>query len=223
MKFGSLCPLIVGLIAAAAANASTVIDFGAGSGITSTYPGGNGTNNPTNGNGITITGPILLDGGALQVTGSGALECVAGTNTARCGDTSNVTDTTAAGLGVGSDRVTVGQTITITVEPGFTATLVSFALDAFTSGADEEAFYKINNGTAIDVNALATPPLQVTTLGSPTGFTTLTFGAVNGNYDLAQLTLNITATPEPASFALVGLALVGIAVIGRRKRAVIAR
>jgi hypothetical protein len=222
MKFVTILPLC--LFAVASASASTLIDFGAGSGITSTYPGGGVTNVPTNGAGIDITGPIVLDGGALDVTGSGTLECVAGTTITKCGDTSDVTNTTAAGLGVGSNRVTVGQTITFTVEPGYTATLVSFAVDAFTSTPVQEvASYSINGGTAVDVNAAASPALQTTTLGIPTAFTTLTFGAVTGNYDLAQLTLNIAAIPEPASFGLVGLALAGFAMLGRRYRPVTSR
>jgi hypothetical protein len=211
MKLSSFILLAFGLLA----NASTLIDFGAGTGITSSYPGGNGTNVPTNGAGIDITGPILLDGGALEVTGSGTLECVAGRTITKCGDTSDVSDTTAAGLGVGSNRVSGTQTITITVEPGYQVSLVSFSLDAFTP--TEEAYYKINGGTAVDVNALAAPALQTTTLGSPTSFTTLTFGAVNGNYDLARLTLDITPTPEPATVSLVGLALAGVALFGRRR------
>lgn len=218
MKFSAIVISMVGLTGAGMANASTLIDFGAGTGITSSYPGGNGTNVPTNGTGITLSGPILLDAGALQVTGNGTLECVAGTTTTKCGDTSDVTNSSAAGLGVGSDRITVGETVTITVEPGWTAQLVSFAVDAFTSSpVAEQLYYQINGGTHVAVNALATPALQTTTLGSPTSFTTLTFGANTGNFDLAQLTLNINQTPEPASFALVGLTLIGAAMFGRKK------
>ncbi|HTB11447.1 MAG TPA: PEP-CTERM sorting domain-containing protein [Bryobacteraceae bacterium] len=216
MKFGSGLFFIFGSIVALPAGASTLIDFGAGTGITSSYPSGGTTNVPTNGVGIDISGPIVLDGGALEVTASGTLECVAGTTTTKCGDTSDVTNSTAAGLGAGSNRVTVGETITITVQPGYSVSLVSFALDAFTP--PEEAFYKINGGTAVDVDALASPALQTTTLGTATAFTTLQFGAVNGNYDLAQLTFNISSTPEPATFGLVGLALAGVGLL-RQKRA----
>jgi len=129
MKFRTL---FLSMFVAAAANAAIVFDFGSGAGITSVYPGGGGTNGSANGAGITLSSIIVLDGGALDVTGNGTLECVAGVTTTECGDTTGVTNTTAAGLGVGSNRVTVGEIITITVQPGYSASLVSFALAAFT-------------------------------------------------------------------------------------------
>ncbi len=214
--------LVAGLLAAVSANAATVLfDFGAGTNISSPYPG---SSNAINGAALTIgTQPILLDGGILEVTGSGSLTCVTGATANTCGTPSTDTGSTAAGLGVsgGSDnRLDGTETITITLlNHNYTVSLVSFGLTAFTSG--ETATYKADSGAANTLSATGTG-LQIDTLGSQLAFTnTLTFAVGTGNYDLGQVSLNITqnAVPEPATFGLVGIALAGIGLVRRRKRA----
>ena len=78
----------------------------------------------------------------------------------------------------------------------------------------EVASYTINGGTAVDVDAVCqSGTCRRPLLGTPTGVhERYMFGAVDGNYDLAQLTLNITSDGfrNRHQLGLAGLALVGL-------------
>jgi PEP-CTERM motif len=61
------------------------------------------------------------------------------------------------------------------------------------------------------------------TLGQPVAFTNnITFSVPSGggNFSLSSLTLDVASSvPEPATFGLAGLALVGVALVRRKRRA----
>ena len=66
------------LAPAYASNTFITPNFGTGSGVTGfTWPGTSDASGSTTG--VVLTGPIDLDGGAIVITGSAAVECDVGT------------------------------------------------------------------------------------------------------------------------------------------------
>ena len=155
-----------------------------------------------------------------MITGSASVECDLGANTGTCGDSTGLSTSNAYGLGVGDGRIATGETLTLTVQPGFNVTnveLISFTVTGFSSG--EVATFVLDGGATNSYDAPGgNPPYTDTT---DVNFAhTLVFSASNGNYSLASLDLEITTAtlPEPATFGLAGLALIGMAAAGRKLR-----
>jgi hypothetical protein len=209
---------LLGFAPAYAANTFVTPNFGTGSGVTGfSWPGTSDASGSTTG--VVLTGPIDLDGGAIVITASAAVECDVGTTAGTCGTSTGLSTGTAYGLGVGDGRISAGETLTLTVEPGFNVTnveLISFTVTGFSSG--EVATFVLDGGSTHSFDAPGgTPPYTDT---PDLNFTnTLVFGSSDGNYSLASLDLEITTTatlPEPATFGLAGFALIGM-VVARRK------
>lgn len=95
------------------------------------------------------------------------------------------------------------------------------AADIWDAGTEENdaqgAAFSANGGTATDTigGTVAAHPGLDNFLGTqtPTGFSTI--GSLPGSSPFARIT--ITQIPEPASFALVGLSLVGLGYVRRRQ------
>jgi hypothetical protein len=211
--------LVFGVGSARASNTFITPDFGTGSGVTGfAWPGTSGAGTTTTG--VALTGPIDLDGGAIVITGSAAVECDLGATAGTCGTSTGLTTSNAYGLGVGDGRIGVGETLTLTVQPGFNVTnveLISFTVTGFSSG--EIATFVLDGGSTNSYDAPGGNPPFTDTVDL--NFTNkLVFGASNGNYSLASLDLEITTAnlPEPATFGVTGLALliVGAARLKRR-------
>jgi hypothetical protein len=224
---GNLAVIGCFFLAALSAPAATItIDFGTGAGVSSAWPGTSGASNSATG--VALPFPLSLDGGALQITTTpgNSLFCDVGATAGTCGTATGLTTSTAYGLGVGNGRVDAGEFIRLTVNSGFTATLDSFSLTGFGSDTvTEQATYRINGGGVTMLTAPGTNvPLDTFTVNQ--AFNNVAFGASAGNYSLASLTLDVvstttlpTTTPEPATLGLAGMALLGVGLAGRRKRA----
>jgi hypothetical protein len=212
----------------AGARAGTLIidaNFGTGSGVSSAWPGTSNASGSTTG--VPLTTPITLDGGGLLITGSSTVECAVGTTAGTCGDATGLSDATAYGLGIGDARLDVGETLTITVEPGFnivSVELVSFSLTGFTAdgglnGTAEKATFVLDGGSTNTFTATGSASATPKTDTVDESFThTLVFGSSDGNYSLAELDLIVTTAPEPATFGLAGLALLGFGLARKRFR-----
>jgi len=215
--------MVLGAISAQAGTIEITPNFGSGSGVTGfVWPGTSAPSGSTTG--VVLGSPFQLDLGAILITGSASLECAVGTTAGTCGSGSP-SSTTAVGLGVGNGRVDFGETITLTVQPGFNVTSVllkSFSLDGFTSdgaagGGAEVATFVRDGGSTETFTATGASTATPKTDSPNESFTnTLSFGVQSGgNYSLYALDLVITTanTPEPATFGLAGLALVGLGLV----------
>jgi PEP-CTERM motif len=191
---------------------------------------------------ITVTsnfdGSVTGKNGQTQYLG---LSCVEQGTSGTCGYVAPPnTGGNAYGLGVDStassstdagNRIDVGETVIFTFyNPNNTAyrvSLVNFTVlgNALNSGNDAKyGYYSFSGpvptgyceGTTVPSNCFNTDGLI--SLASSQIFQTITFGAPapnNGDYTLANITFNFEV-PEPATFALVGLALLGLAFIRLR-------
>jgi hypothetical protein len=195
-------------------------NFGSGSGVTGfVWPSTSTPGSSTTG--VALSGPVTLGGGAIIVTGSGSgLFCVVGATAGTCGF-GVATNSNAFGLGAGTDgRIDPGDTVTFTVQPGWTAQLQSFTLTGFTSG--EIASFSLDGGLASTFSAPVTNVPEDTDSGLTGNFaSTLAFTVNAGagrNYSIESITLDVepTGVPEPTTFGLAGLALAGL-VMARRK------
>ncbi len=216
-------------LTAVSARAGTIlvnVDFGTGSGVSGfSWPSTSNASGSTTG--VALAGPIKLDGGAIVITGNGTVECAVGVTANTCGTSTGLSNLTAYGLGVGNARIDVGDTLTLTVQSGFGVTnveLVSFSLTGFTNdgagGSPEVAAFSLDGGAANLFTATG-PSTATPKTDNPSGanfVNTLRFGSNAGNYSLASLQLQVTTTPEPATMGIVGLALVGCGLLGRRSR-----
>ena len=94
---------------------------------------------------------------------------------------------------------------------------ISFSSLLGTGGIAEggSSTFKIT-GTGVTVAALtaSTPMIDLTNVGSPYNTTVLGLGAGNVHF-LGK----VRAVPEPSTYALMGLGLVGMGVIARRRKA----
>ena len=223
-RIGLGCCFVLSVTTARASD--VFFNFGTGGGVSSTYPTDSDASNSTNG--VLLSTPITLDGGALVLTSSsGNVYCDVGTTLGTCGDATGLTVSNAYGLGAGATATgggrvsTDGPTLIFTVQPGFTVALVSFTVTGFSTG--EIATYSQNGGGAVDYDYPGGGPSYTDDVAGETltSGETLVFGAANGNYSLAALELDIneTASPEPATLGMAGLALAGLLALGRKIRA----
>jgi hypothetical protein len=220
--------VFLGAFSAQAGVVTIDANFGTGAGVSGfAWPGTSNAGTTTNG--VTLTGPIFLDGGAIKITGSAAVECALGVTASTCGTATGLSDTTAYGLGIGNGRIDVGETLTLTVEPGFGITnveLLDFSLTGFTTdgapgGVAEKAIFSLDGASNQTFTATGSSSATPKTDTPDENFaSTLTFGSSAGNYSLASIDLKITSTntPEPATFGLAGLTLVALGLAGRRFR-----
>lgn len=233
-KFGAV--IVSSLVMAVSASAATiVVDFGMTNGngfITSAFPsigtGASGANGA-----VPLTSPLMLLGGIFEITaGTGeTLTCAASSSSnSRCAPDVG-SPSPAFGLGVGAGatnaaRIDEGESIILTLlNPAYSAQIVSFDVTGFSTG--EQGQYRIDNGVQHTFNHVggATDPQLITVTGGPASFTNTVTWSVptgnGGNYSLGILTLNYTdpAVPEPATFGLAGLVLIGLGTAYRRKKA----
>jgi hypothetical protein len=222
--------LVLGGVTVRAGTVTITPNFGTGTGVTGfTWPGTSNASGSTTG--VPLTGPIELDGGALVITGNASVDCAVGTTAGTCGDATGLSNLTAYGLGIGDARIDSGETLTITVQPGFnviSVELVSFSLTGFTTngapgGVPEVATFVLDGGSTNSFTATGSSTATPKTDTPDLNFTnTLLFGSSAGNYSLASLDLIVTTAdstaPEPATFGLAGLALAAIGVARRKRR-----
>ena len=215
--------IVSGILFASCASAANVtIDFGAPLGVISGWALTSAASSSSTG--VPIPNPLLLHLGELEVSGTGgSVFCAAGTFPGRCGTAVGLTTGTAYGIGVGNGRVEGAETLVITLlDAHYHVKLLSFSLSGF-SGA-EAATYTID-GTPATVTAPVTNVALDTftvTAGAGVEFTdSLVFSVPSGNtgnFSLSRLTLDVVHAPEPATFGLGGLALIGFGLTLRRKR-----
>jgi hypothetical protein len=226
--------LLCGCLVTCVANATTITyNFGSGMGVNSpVWPASSGSGNTgTVSLGTTI---LLLDdpnsGGltsAVTLTASGNLVCVASQSVpGACAATATANEpgnTHAAGLGIGDARINGSESLTITVNPGYTATLLSFAVTALYDVTGEQLAYNAGSGPIV----LSATGAAIDLYDVPnTAFTTLIFtapaqgGSVANTYALYSLTLDIegTALPEPGTMSLVGAGLLALSLLAGRRR-----
>jgi hypothetical protein len=160
--------------------------------------------------------------GELRITGSGGnVFCDEGVTAGTCGTSTGLTTGTAYGLGVANGRLDGTETLTLALlNPIYHVKLVSFSLTGFSD--PESAIYNLD-GTPTTVNAPVTNVALDTFSvngGAGTAFTNSVVWSVPAgtNYSLASMTLDVTV-PEPTTFVLGSLALLGLGIAYRRKTA----
>ncbi len=208
----ALC-LAVAFGAVSAKATSVSYDFGSDTGMSTS-----GASNSTTG--VSLTTPFTLNktfaNSIVITTSAGGLFCAVGVTANTCGNSTGLSTSNAYGLGVGDGRIDVGDTLTFTAQPGFLVKLTSFAVTGF-SGS-EQVLYSVNGGSATVINAPVTNVALDSFSGGGVAFQTLAFGAGNaGNYSLAQITFDVTAVPEPATYVLVGGAMMVFSFLRRRR------
>lgn len=218
-SFKGIAVLAVGLCAGIEAFAVPItVNFGNGFGVDAGWPVGTSAASSSTTGVVTTLYPITLAGGAITVTSStGVLACAQGVTAGTCGF-SAPTISTAYGLGVSNGRVDVGEFITFTVNPGFTAILTNFTLTGFGSAALTEQYTLSVNGGAAPAQNAPGVNIAIDSYSPGVAFSTLDFGAGAGNYSMRNITFDITAVPEPVTVGLVGAGLVALGIYRRRKR-----
>jgi PEP-CTERM motif len=221
-KYGRTLAFASLFLGAIAAQATPVtFDFGDGTNVSSTW-------HSTSSAGFTTFGfalaPVLLDGGLFSITGSGTVDCVVGSSFGTCGDSGSLSIFNSYGLGIGDGRVDPGETLTLTIlGSNLAVKFVGFSVTGFSN--NESLQYSLDGKPATIVNAPFIDQARDSfTLGQPAAFTNnITFSIPSGNsgnFSLSTLTLDVASSvPEPATFGLAGLALVGVALVRRKRRA----
>jgi len=212
----SVFPLLAGSLSAAV----FTVNFGSGANVSSSWAGTSNASASTIG--VALTNPILMVSGALQMVGNGGSAfCAQGLVPGTCGTSTGLSTATAYGLGVANGRVDGSETLTLTVNPGYTASILGFALTGFNG---TEAAVVTINGTPTTFNApgvnvaldsfsinggLGLPITSSVVWSIPVGNT--------GNYSLATITVDVNAVPEPSTVGTVGIAALGMLMAIRRQ------